>query len=309
MTDNTALTPRRFRRWVPLLAVLLLLVVIGAVYYGPRLYIGWTLYQQNLHVDARLGQLPPPVAGEKILIFSPHEDDEVLGCGGYCSRPAVGAKVHIVLMTNGDYLYKLVGYHHGSDSVAQASIKYGYRRQRESLAAEHLLGLPATKVTFLGYPNGPLYRMWLPEHWFPNAPAQSSTTLCTRSPYTNAFTPDAIYCGQSVVEDMETIMRRESPTVIFSLQPNEINADHWATGCYVNFALNELRAQGVPFARQCRVYTYLIHRQHWPAPMGYHPDQLLEPPASLVAGQRTTWLMLPLTPARPSANTPPWDCS
>jgi hypothetical protein len=54
--------------------------------------------------EVKLHPFPNFHTGERILIFAPHEDDEMLGCGGLMQHAlAAGAHLHIVLMTNGDY--------------------------------------------------------------------------------------------------------------------------------------------------------------------------------------------------------------
>jgi LmbE family N-acetylglucosaminyl deacetylase len=115
------------------------------------------------------------------------------------------------------------------------------------VAAVRQFGVKPTDITFLGYPNGPLYRMWRPESWLPSNPARSVRTLAAKSPYINSFTPGVPYCGQSVVQDIETIMEREKPTMIISLHPSDTNSDHRTTASFVNFAFFELRERGVPF--------------------------------------------------------------
>lgn len=271
--------------------------VIGILFlrYGHHLLIAYRLYTGNKQVHSRLPALPAPHAGERIVIFAPHEDDETLGCGGLIQQAVhAGADVSVVMMTNGDYR-GLTSRILSKTARPAEYIKLGYVRQRETLAALRLLGVDGSSVTFLGYPNGPLYRMWLPEHWLPGNPARSSTTRCTQSPYNNAFTPQAVYCGQSVVSDVEAILQRLQPDMVLIPHPNDINADHWSSGCYVQFALSELRARNIPFSRSLRVFTYLVHRQQWPASMRYLPTARLVPPAGLIHHVDYRWQSLPLT--------------
>ena len=248
-----------------------------------------------------IGDMPAPRAGQKIVIFAPHEDDETLGCAGYIQQAvAVGATVRVVLMTNGEYPeLSVVLFEETLPNRPKAFINLGYMRQRETLAAMNALGVPAGQITFLGYPNEYLNQMWEPAHWRFANPVRSIRTQSTRSPFTNSFTPGAIYCGESVLRDVRTILQREKPDVVITLHPNDLHVDHWPTYTFVQFALNELAAEGVPFARTCPVYTYLIHRgRHWPVPLRYEPTAKLEPPAPLAAIHQTDWLALPLTVAQ-----------
>lgn len=276
--------------------LVLLLVVAALAGAGWQLMLSHSFYAPNPPAAAS-GVMPAPEAGEKIVIFAPHEDDETLGCAGYLQQAlAAGASVHVVLLTNGEYPeWSVVLFEKALPSTA-AYLKLGYMRQRETLAAMNLLGLPANQVTFLGYPNEYLHQMWEPAHWRFANPVRSIRTNSTRSPFSNSMTKGAIFCGASLLRDVETVLLREQPDIVITLHPNDLHRDHWPTGAVVRFALDELGAGGEPFARKCRVYTYLIHRgPAWPVPRRYAPTLRLEPPAALAALKQTDWLALPLT--------------
>lgn len=289
--------PRKWRWPVLSLCVAVLVVLLQVM---PRFMIANELYQRNLSAHPRLAQLPLPQRQDRIVIFAPHEDDETIGCSGYIQQAVeAGASVTVVMVTNGDYprhslflLGKNLGF------TPQSYIDLGYVRQSETLQAVQSYGLSDQQVIFLGYPNGPIYRMWLPTHWSPDQPASSVRTLCERSPYTNSLTPNAVYCGQSLLQDMETVLARVQPTVVITMHPNDTNADHWAVGAFSRFALAELANRGEAFARTCRVYSYIVHRMHWPAPMRYRPHMALYPPQPLLDIRQTDWRTLPLTPAQ-----------
>ena len=40
--------------------------------------------------------------GKRILIISPHPDDEILGPSGFAKAKLAGSKIHIVCLTNGE---------------------------------------------------------------------------------------------------------------------------------------------------------------------------------------------------------------
>lgn len=266
---------------------------------GRRLLLASSLYTLNLHAHAPLDEMPRPLFGQKILIFAPHPDDETLGNGGYIRQAvAAGARVHVVLMTNGEYPeLDVVLFEESLPTHPRGFIRLGYRRQSETLAAMRYLGVPETAVTFFGYPNQYLNQLWLPGHWQPSRPVRSVRTRATRSPYNNSFTPGAVYCGQSVLQDVEAVLLREQPDIVITLHPNDIHVDHWPTYTFVRFAVKELAAQGNAFAQHCQVYTYLIHRDQWPVPRGYFPALHLDPPAGLASDKQTVWLARPLTVA------------
>jgi len=289
---------RRFvrrHRWL-IGAVVLVLVGVAAALIRSAIQTR-PIYDLNLRSRPHLPPAPAPKPGEKVLIFAPHEDDETLGCGG-CIQQAVraGAKVKVVLMTNGEYPeIDVVLYEETLRPRPAAFVRLGYMRQQETLRAMRYLGVPSGAVTFLGYPNGYLDRMWSPAHWLPENPVRSVRTRAMRSPYRNSMTPGAIYCGQSLLRDVETVLRRDGPDIVITPHPNDIHVDHWPTYAFVRFALAELATQKEDFAANCRVYTYLVHRDAWPAPRGYHPELELVPPAGLLAARQTDWRALWLT--------------
>ena len=280
---------------------LMLLLVIAALVLGAliarREYIGRILYRLDLPGNERVGPIPAPTAGQRILIFAPHEDDETLGCAGYIQRALqAGARVRIVMMTNGEYPeIDVVLFEDTLRMKPEDFIHLGYMRQKETVAAMDYLGVPKDGVTFLGYPNQYLSQMWLPDHWLPADAVRSKRTQTSRSPYSNSMTPGAVYCGESALRDVETVLRRYQPNVVITLHPNDIHVDHWPTYTLVRFALMELATRGEAFARDARVYTYLIHRDPWPVPRGYHPTLSLFPPKPLDDAGQTNWLVLPLT--------------
>lgn len=285
----------RQRRWLlfPLVALSLMVVVTSLRWVGASR----SIYRRNLVERTPLGAVPSPKAGQRVLVFAPHEDDETLGCGGYIQKAVkVGSDIHVVLMTNGEFPeIDVILFERTLRPTPDKFIKLGYLRQQETLKALKFLGVPSEHVTFLGYPNQYLDQMWLPEHWLPRDPVRSVRTHATRSPYRNSMNPYAVYCGQSVLDDVRSMLLRYKPDVVITLHPNDIHVDHWPTYAFVRFALEELEASGRTFARNCRVYSYLIHRDDWPAPKGYHPKRILYPPADLVEIGQTDWMDLPLT--------------
>ena len=89
-----------------------------------------------------LVDVAPPAAGQRVLVFSPHPDDETIGVGGYIAQSIRnGADVRIVLVTNGNY-------HH------QEAIRYA-----EFKKATGILGVSETSLVFLNFPDGSLRKI------------------------------------------------------------------------------------------------------------------------------------------------------
>ena len=88
---------------------------------------------------AALPDVVMPQSGQRVLVFSPHPDDESIGVGGYIAQSIEnGANVEIVLVTNGDF--------HGNEQVRYAEFK----------EATHILGVSESTLVFLDFPDGKL---------------------------------------------------------------------------------------------------------------------------------------------------------
>ncbi len=80
-----------------LVASALLIVIAGEV------LLSSSMYKSRSFDGKTLGIMPEPGPDDRILIFAPHPDDEVLGSGTYIQRAIKnGAEVKVVLMTNGN---------------------------------------------------------------------------------------------------------------------------------------------------------------------------------------------------------------
>jgi N-acetylglucosamine malate deacetylase 1 len=78
----------------------------------------------------------------EILVFAPHPDDDVLGCGGAIAWHAgQGHRVTIVYLTSGE-----------SGSLEIPKLELGVIREKEAREAAAVLG--AAKTMFMGWPDG-----------------------------------------------------------------------------------------------------------------------------------------------------------
>ena len=87
----------------------------------------------------KLSELAAAGSGQKVLVFSPHPDDESIAVGGYIAQSIKnGADVSIVLVTDGNA--------HGEEAIRYAEFK----------KATSILGVPEANLVFLGFPDGKL---------------------------------------------------------------------------------------------------------------------------------------------------------
>ena len=231
--------------------------------------------------------------GDSVMVFAPHSDDETLGCGGMLATSVSnGAKVRVVLLTNGDGFRLAVGRAYKTLRVTPAEcIRFACKRQIETLHALSTLGIPSKQVTFLGYPDRGIEPLWS-KYWDASILYKSRATQADHSPYRNSLTPNAPYCGESLLSDIEKTIKASEPTDIYLPHPCDNHPDHYATYCFVAAAVEQLRTEG--YAKRIRMHTYLVHRGDWPTPKGDHPAEPLAPPYALACSV-TQWMSLELS--------------
>lgn len=227
---------------------------------------------------------------DRVLIFAPHNDDEILGAGGILQQyKDVGAKVKIVIFTNGDGQIRRPRFL----PLPRANfIKLGYRRQKESIRALKTLDFSSEDLHFLGYPDRGLGKLWT-TNWDYNSLFHSRFTGSTHSPYDNSYRQNAPYCGKSVAKDLREILWDFKPNVVFFPHPNDSHSDHWATSGFVTYSLSQWKSGNRGSPNSVRSFSYLVHRGKFPSPRGQYLEASLDPPAELMVLD-TEWEKVPL---------------
>jgi len=190
-----------------------------------------------------------------------------------------GLDVRVVVETNGDgYVFATMEDFHKLYPRHQDFIRMGNTRQRESLAALRLLGVPEQKVIFLSYPDRGTPALWSP-HWSRRLPYLSPYSGDTRSPYPRTFNPAAVFAGEDLLADLRTILKDFRPDLISLPHPNDVHPDHRGLSAFARLAV-ALNEHEDPSYRP-RLLAYLVHRHDFPEPQGLQPARPLRPPAAL----------------------------
>lgn len=93
---------------------------------------------EDWHIPSQPGALPP---ARRVLVFAPHPDDEVFGCGGVLALYAqLGAQVQVVVVSDG-----------AAQVRAEQRDRHFQARAAESRAALACLGV--ADVEFWGWPT------------------------------------------------------------------------------------------------------------------------------------------------------------
>jgi len=90
---------------------------------------------------------------KKIIIFTPHPDDETLGCGGtIVKKVKEGYEVNIVVMTDGRYAFSTLL----NININPTPDKLKEMRKKELIKAMNILGVLEKNIIFLDYIDGTL---------------------------------------------------------------------------------------------------------------------------------------------------------
>lgn len=134
------------------------------------------------------------------IVFSPHQDDETLGCGGMIAlKRAENVPVSVVFLTDGQ---GGVG-----DSTHSREEKIQIRKQ-EAIAALNILGVESTQIHFLDRPDG---------------------TLCHLSDQQR----------QQTVRQLVQLLRSHKPGEVYVPHRHDRHPDHEATYALVRSAIAE----------------------------------------------------------------------
>jgi LmbE family N-acetylglucosaminyl deacetylase len=200
--------------------------------------------------------------GERLVVITPHPDDEVLGAAGLLQRVlAYDGQARIVVLTAGDGYIEAVQHETGQLSPRPAAyLTYGERRLKELRAAARRLGGHRIRVQVLGFPDGGLMPL-LDAHWERTHPERSPTTEASHPPYPGVLDANLAYDGADLQLELERVLHESQPTLVAFADPLDRHPDHRATGLFTLSALRHWipQAQAMP-----RLLAYLVHWPNWP---------------------------------------------
>ncbi len=234
----------------------------------------------------------------RVLVVSPHPDDESLAAAGLMARVrAAGGDVRVVLVTSGDAFSEGV---ETEDGIARPTADdyrhYGTRREGETLSAMRALGVDPSRVTFLGFPDDGLCQL---ASRYLSAKAAAFFSPYTRRqspPTTEQIVRGVTYRGIDVRRELERIFVAFKPTVIVIPHPEDEHPDHCSTHI---FARDAIAAVWPDARRRPHVIHYLVHYGQWPL-AGASGGAGLLPPAGFPATEGR-WVSLKLSPTEETA--------
>jgi LmbE family N-acetylglucosaminyl deacetylase len=238
--------------------------------------------------------------GLRVIVFSPHPDDESLAAGGLIHRVvSQGGEVHVVFVTNGDGYPEAVRRELGHPPrLSHDFIEYGKRRQDEALQALCELGVPPENAIFLGFPDDGIDDL-LNDHWSKLTPYTSPYTRFSCAGYKGSFNRWAVYAGVNLKDEIAKILEEFSPDWIILPDPRDYHPDHCATGLFVLEALRKLNQEGNVSFNNVQLLTYLVHFEGYPSSPAWMQEAKKSGLFMSATGcgilAPTEWVNLPLT--------------
>lgn len=276
---------KRARRTWFLASLILVLFAAFLVINAPSVTALYYQWRYGPIVDA-LSVTPGFTATDRVLVVSPHPDDESLCCAGTIQQAlAAGAEVFIVWLTSGDAFELDAVLTERSVRPGGAGLqRLGERRIGEAKDAAKVLGVPAENLTFLDYPDGGLQRMFLDYY---TQPYRSTYTGLNQVTYADALSPGSAFTGENLLADLKSVFERVNPTVVLAPSPEDRHPDHRTAG---DLSLRILGETGS--AHKGR--WWIVHGGvEWPLPKGLRPNLPLFPPPR---GRGLAWQRVDLTP-------------
>jgi len=182
-----------------------------------------------------------------VLIFAPHPDDEVLGCAGVVLRALEAKKrVGVIVLTNGDGFPKAASVVSGKpqDQLTPADfLKLGTERQRQSIEGVKLLGLPVANLTFLGYPDSLLAKLYQSngiEQFRQQFTGKDTThSLAAADFHSAVHGRPAPFTRAALLADLVEVIQKAAPKEIYVTHELDNHADHRAAHWFVRDAASK----------------------------------------------------------------------
>ncbi len=175
-----------------------------------------------------------------LMVFCPHEDDELPWAGLIRAAVEAGIPVHVVFFTGGD-----VGEcerYYGKPCGPNEAREFGMVRMEESREALEHIGLPRSQLIFLGLPDGGSEEIWF-RHIHASNPFLSVYLACDHAPYENILEPNLPYARDPVIDLVKKLLTEYHPALIATPHPDERHVDHRTANWFVIKACQELLHQ------------------------------------------------------------------
>lgn len=224
-----------------------------------RLQLWWLVH---------LGSRPHTCSTEPVMVIAPHQDDEVLGCGGLIAlKRQARVPVQIVFMTDGAASH---------DQLTGRNPALVAIRRQEALRAAAILGVDERDVHFLDLPDGQLRSLPASER---ERAVESLTQLLMQTQPQELFVPhrhDRTDDHEATYElAMAAVQASHEPVTVFEYAVWML----WSSLIFRDFGVEELQgAKRLLIRTVCeqKRKALLAHRSQWMR-SGQQSEPVLEP--------------------------------
>ncbi len=240
---------RKSRKWQLIILVILIVIASLAYWYFSANPV---LPQLAIHF---LDEVKLPEAGETVLVFSPHPDDETIACGGYLNESLKrGAQVYIVLVTDGN-------------NRNLRDLRY-----LEFEQATGILGVAKGNLTYLDYPDSRLSMV------NPTFLQQTLEEQIAR------YQPDILlYPHPNDTHKDHSTLGKITEKILQELKEKAEVLEHLEG--YEELVKEEVLEELVTIKQITKKiinYKYLVHHNYFPHPKKYAPELYVLPPLDLI---------------------------
>lgn len=195
-----------------------------------------------------------------VLVFAPHPDDEVLGCGGVIQQALKQNKrIGVVVLTNGDGFPKaaaVIAKKPRAELTAADFLQLAAERQRQSREGLKILGVPGANVWFLAYPDSLLAEIYRSRKTSPHrqrfTEKDQTYAAAVADYHSSVHGRPAPYTRAAILKDLFEIIDGCEPKEIYVTHEADKHADHQAAFWFVRDAARVADFEG-------RFYTYVVH--------------------------------------------------
>lgn len=242
--------------------LILFLIILGTYFWYIRSKNKSYRLQRQINLSHDFSTVNEFLArGKKVLIFAPHQDDEVLMCAGIITHTlANGGEVKIVIVTNGD----------------KKGRKTGLKRIKESIKAIKVLGLSAENIVFLGYGSTEkdIHTSFMNRLYQASAETVIASHVGTQTYsvpeipeyHYQKFGQHASYTNASLRQDLELVIKEYHPDHIFTASLYDTHPDHFRLYQFIVEAI--LTTKRIDPLFSPLLHEYLIHSHdgddYWP---------------------------------------------
>jgi LmbE family N-acetylglucosaminyl deacetylase len=237
----------------------ILIVLIGVGYLG----IGYLFNGRNVMAPN------PAMRGnnlyqKRVLVISPHQDDEIIGCAGIIKKFVDrGADIRVMYTTSGDMENKQK------------------ERLKESISALKLLGLSKEKIIYLGYGDWRLLGMYFaedPDALWPSEHHKQTISFPDLGLYSYHYAKyksEAAYTRRNILDDIYNVLLEFQPDEIFMPAQMEGHQDHSGTAFLTIEAIKKIQQSTFyqPITYEYMLYSGNLAEGLWLPPLECNPSE------------------------------------